>query len=157
VLRVSFGKFFVSILVEDESQIPDPVPETLDRAVGVDLNLHDFAVLSAGEKVPHPQWLEPELRRLKILQRRLAKKAKGSRHREKIRRQIAHLHERVANRWQDFLPKLSTDLLRRFDTVCIEGRCQPRRTRQRHAYADASQRYLVSLIVGYNDAEADSP
>jgi putative transposase len=120
VQRVPSGKFFVSVLVEDESQIPDPVPETIEHAVGVDLNLHDFAVLSTGEKIPHPQWLESERRRLRILQRRFAKKAQGSRNREKIRRQMARLHERVTNRRQDFLHQLSTDLLRRFDTVCIE-------------------------------------
>jgi putative transposase len=120
VRRVPSGKFFVSVLVEDESPIPDPVPETADRAVGVDLNLHDFAVLSTGEKIPHSKWLEQELQRLKALQRRLMRKAKGSKNRNKVRRQIARLQERVANRRQDFLHKLSTALLRRFDTVCLE-------------------------------------
>lgn len=120
VSRMLSGKFFVSVLVEDENQVPDPVPETLDHAVGGDLGLHDFLVLSTGEKYPHPQWLESELNRLKILQRRFAKTAKGSKNRTKIRRQIARLHERVANRRQDFLHKLSTDLVRRFDTICLE-------------------------------------
>ncbi|MCL8209420.1 MAG: transposase [Actinomycetia bacterium] len=50
----------------------------------------------------------------------MVKKTKGSRNREKIRSQMARLHERVANRRQDFWHKLSTDLVRRFDTVCLE-------------------------------------
>ncbi|PSR23674.1 MAG: transposase [Sulfobacillus acidophilus] len=120
VSRVPSGQFFVSVLVEDENPVPDAVPETWERAVGGDLGLHDFLVLSTGETYGHPQWLESELYRLKILQRRLAKTAKGSKNRAKIRRQIARLHERVANRRQDFLHKLSTDLVRRFDTVCVE-------------------------------------
>ena len=120
VSRVPSGKFFVSVLVEDENQVPDGVPETWERTVGGDLGLRDFLVLSTGEKYGHPQWLESELYRLKIRQRRLAKTAKGSKNRAKIRRQIARLHERVANRRQDFLHKLSADLLRRFDTLCIE-------------------------------------
>ena len=72
VRRVPSGKYFVSVLVEDENQVSDPVPETLDNAVGGNLGLHEFLVLSTGEKYPHPQWLERELYRLKILQRRLA-------------------------------------------------------------------------------------
>ena len=117
---VPSGQFFASVLVEDENQVPDAVAETRERAVGGDLGLHDFLVLSTGEKYGHPQWLESELYRLKILQRRFAKTVKGSKNRAKIRRQIARVHEQVANRRQDFLHKLSTDLLRRFDTVCIE-------------------------------------
>ncbi|PSR20943.1 MAG: transposase, partial [Sulfobacillus acidophilus] len=100
VSRVPSGKFFVSVLVEDENQVPDAVPETRERAVGADLGLHDFLVLSTGEKYEHPQWLESELYRLKILQRRLAKTTKGSKNRSKLRIQIARLHEQVANRRQ---------------------------------------------------------
>jgi len=77
-------------------------------------------VLSTGERYGHPQWLESELYRLNILQRRFAKTTKGSQHRAKIRRHLARLPERVANRRQDCLHKLSTDLVRRFDTICLE-------------------------------------
>ena len=89
VRRLPSGKFFVTVLVEGESQVPDPVPETENRAVGVDLGLHAFVTLSTGEQFAHPQWLERELHRLKILQRRLARKAKGSCNRAKIRQQIS--------------------------------------------------------------------
>ena len=60
VSRVPSGKFFVSVLVEDENQVPDAIAETWERAVGGDLGLHDFLVLSTGEKCGHPQWLESE-------------------------------------------------------------------------------------------------
>ena len=117
---VPSGKFFASVLVEDENQVPVAVPEAPERAVGGDLGLHDFLVLSTGERYAHPQWLEVELYRLKILQRRMARTTNGSKNRAKLRRQIARVHERVANRRQDFLHKLSAALIRRFDTVCLE-------------------------------------
>lgn len=53
--RVPSGKFFVSVLVEDENQVPAAVPESFARAVGADLGLHGFLVLSTGEKYAHPQ------------------------------------------------------------------------------------------------------
>ena len=90
------GKFFVSVLVEDENQVPDVVPETWERAVGGDLGLHDFLVLSTGTKYGHPQWLESELYRLKILQRRFAKTTKGSKNRTKVRQQILN----CMNEWR---------------------------------------------------------
>ncbi len=120
ISRVPSGKFFVAILVEDENQVPQPTPESIERAVGCDLGLHDFAVLSSGEKYPHPQWLEAELSRLRMLQRRMDKKETGSRNWEKARHRLAVLHERIANRRRDYIHKLSTDLIRRFDTICLE-------------------------------------
>jgi hypothetical protein len=47
------GQFFAFLLDVDECQIPDPVPEAEDRAVGVNLNLHDFAPCPRG-KDPAP-------------------------------------------------------------------------------------------------------
>jgi putative transposase len=82
--------------------------------------LQDYLTFSTGEKIPHPHWLKQELQRLKRLKRQLARKAKGAKNREKVRRQIARLHERVANRRLDFLHKLTTNLIWRFDTVCLE-------------------------------------
>lgn len=49
-----------------------------------------------------------------------ARTPKGLKHRAKLRHQIARVRERVANRRQDFLHKLDTDLLRRFDAIYIE-------------------------------------
>ena len=47
--RVS-GKFLVAVLGEDETQVPDAIAATWERAVGGELGLHAFLVLSTGEK-----------------------------------------------------------------------------------------------------------
>lgn len=120
VSRGPSGEFFVSVVVEDDNQVRHAIAARWERAVGADFGHHDFLVLSTGETCGHPYGVESEWYRLKILQRRLAKTTKGSNNRTKIRRKTARLHEQVANRRQDFLQKLSTDLGRRFDTVFVD-------------------------------------
>lgn len=119
VSKTPTGKYFASVLVEEENQ-PSVRPDVEENAVGVDLGLKHFAVLSTGEKVEHPKHLEQHLGRLKVLGRRLSRKKKGGNNYRKARLKVALLHERVANSRADFLHKLSTDLVNRFDTICLE-------------------------------------
>lgn len=119
VSKTTTGKYFVSVLVEEENQ-PSVQPDVEENAVGVDLGLKHFAVFSTGEKVEHPKHLEQRLGRLKVLQRRLSRKKKGSANRRKAKLKVALLHEKVTNCRRDFLHKFSTDLVRRFDTICLE-------------------------------------
>jgi len=119
VSKTTTGKFYASVLVEEENQ-PSIRPDVEENAVGVDLGLKHFCVLSTGEKVEHPKHLEQNLGRLKVLQNRLSHKKKGGSNYRKAKLKVALLHERVANSRADFLHKLSTDLIRRFDTICLE-------------------------------------
>ena len=120
VTKTATGKYFASVLVEDENQVPAQVPETEERAVGIDLGLKDFLALSTGEKIPNPKYLDKELKRLACLQQRLSRKQKGSANRNKARLAVALCHEKIVNRRMDFLHKLSIGLVRRFDTLCFE-------------------------------------
>ena len=120
VTKTPTGKYFASVLVEDERQVPNPVPETEERAVGIDLGLKDFLTLSTGEKVENPKYFDKEFKRLACLQRRLSKKKKGSANRNKARLAVALCHEKIVNKRMDFLHKLSTRLVREFDTLCFE-------------------------------------
>jgi putative transposase len=119
VSKAPTGKFYASVLVEEENQ-PSIKPDVEENAVGVDLGLRHFAVLSTGEKVEHPKHLEKHLGRLRVLQRRMSRKKKGSANYRKAKLKVALLHERIAHSRSDFLHKLSTDLVRRFDTICLE-------------------------------------
>ncbi len=98
---------------------PEPLPAT-GGAVGIDLGLKDFAVLSAGPPIPHPHHMDLYERRLKRWQRRLARCQKGSANRAKARRKVARAHARVADARRDFLHKKSTDLIRQHDVLAVE-------------------------------------
>jgi len=115
------SKFFVSILVEDGKQIPVKPKLNREKAIGVDLGLHDFAVLSTGEKIPHPKTLRKHEAKLKHLQRMVSKKVKGSSNRRKAVLKVARAHEKVRNTRKDFLHKLSTRLVRENQAVCMES------------------------------------
>ena len=91
------------------------------RTVGLDLGLHDVVTLSTGEKTGNEQFFQQEEKRLARLQRRHAKKQKGSKNREKARRQVARLHARIADRRRDFQHQLTTRLIRENQVVCVES------------------------------------
>ncbi len=119
ISRTPTGKYFVSVLVEIENQNLNH-QDTEQMAVGIDLGLKDFATLSSGEKIAHPKHLEQHLQRLKVLQKHLAKKKKGSSNAKKAKLKVALLHEKIGNTRKDFLHKLSTKLVRQFNTLCFE-------------------------------------
>jgi putative transposase len=117
VTRDTAGRYFVSLLVEEEIA---PLPPVAAH-VGIDLGLHDVVVMSTGERVGNPRFFNKHARRLVRAQRCLAKKQRGSRNREKARRRVARIHARIADRRADFLHKLSTRIIRENQAVCVES------------------------------------
>jgi putative transposase len=93
-------------------------------AVGVDLGLAAFAVLSTGEQVTNPRHERRDRQRLAHAQRDLARKQKGSNNRHKAARKVARIHARIhariVDRRRDHLHKLSTRLIRENQTVVLE-------------------------------------
>jgi putative transposase len=101
ISRDSAQRFFVSILVETNVKAFKKVKPT----VGIDVGLKDLATLSDGEKLPNPMFLQRKERRLKIRQRRLSRKVKGSQKRNQVRLVIAKMHAKVADARGDYLHK----------------------------------------------------
>jgi len=91
-----------------------------DTAVGIDLGIKDYAILSDGTKYGNPKFLEKGHKHLKLLQQRFARTKKDSNRHEAMRLKVAKEFRKIANRRSDFLHKLSTDLISRFDTICLE-------------------------------------
>lgn len=111
------GRYFVSILVEEDIQPLKPV----EQHIGVDVGLKSFVVLSTGESIANPKYYAHEEKRLARVQRQLAKKRKGSKNRDKARKKVARLHARIADKRRDYQHKLSTKLIRENQTVCVES------------------------------------
>lgn len=120
ISRTATGKYFVSILVEvNEPDVPmKPICE--NKTVGIDLGIKTFAVLSDGTEIPNPKYLKRSIKKVKRLQRSLSHKAKGSNNRERARLKLARAHERVSNQRNDFLHKVTHDLVSHYDTICLE-------------------------------------
>ena len=115
VSRDAAGRYFVSLLVEEEVA---PFPST--RGWGGP-GACDVVTLSTGEKTGNERFFRREEKRLARLQRRHAKKRKGSKNREKARRKVAKLHARIADRRRDFQHKLTTRLIHENQVVCVES------------------------------------
>ena len=120
VSRTATGKYFVSVLVDMPicaAKLKSVNPAT---AVGLDLGIKTFLVTSDGEEFKNQKFLSRNLKRLRVEQRSLARKEKGSQNRQKQRLVVAKLHEKIRNQRSDYLHKLSTDLLNRYGTLCFE-------------------------------------
>lgn len=120
ITRTSTGKYFISILVEVDEPDVSMKPICENKAVGIDLGIKTFAVLSDGTEIPNPKHLKQSLDKVKKLQRSLLHKTKGSKNRDKARRKLALAHEQVTNRRNDFLHKVTFYLVSNYDTICLE-------------------------------------
>jgi putative transposase len=100
--------------------MPDAEPPAPANPIGVDLGLNDLFVLSNGERVPAPKFARRAARKLGRVQKDLSGKKPGSHRREKAKRCVARLHCKVSNQRGDFLHKLTTDLVREYDLICVE-------------------------------------
>ena len=85
IKQVPSGKYFISVLFEDGIELPKKLPIKEERTVGIDLGLKTFATLSNGKEYERLRVLSKEEKQLAKLQRRLARKVKGSSNREKAR------------------------------------------------------------------------
>ena len=120
VSKTPTGKYFISVLVEVNEELPVLKPIDENKAVGIDLGIKTFAVLSNGEEIQNPKHLRSALKRLKKQQRRVSKKVKGSKNRKKAVKKLAKMHEKVSNRRNDFLHKVTAKLVLEHDTLCLE-------------------------------------
>lgn len=120
ISRTSTGRYYISILVELDEDNPKKKPIDENQAVGIDLGIKTFATLSNGKEIPNPKNLKNAMTRLKRLQRNLSRKVKGSNNRERARKVLACQYERVTNRRNDFLEKVTHQLVTSYDTICLE-------------------------------------
>lgn len=115
------GFYEASILVETE--IPY-LPAAPKYACGVDVGIKDFAIVTDGEGAfvhhANPKYYRSTLKKLRKAQKTLSRRKKGSARYGKAKTKLARLHQRVANKRQDFLHKLTTQLVRTYEIICTE-------------------------------------
>jgi putative transposase len=116
------GKYFISIIVDDEITVPALKREPVKHnSLGIDLGIKDFAILSDGTKISNPE-IKQYNKKIERLHRKLSKKQKGSKNRQKAKIKLACLYEKVNNIKSDFLHKLSKKIINenQIDHIFIE-------------------------------------
>jgi len=144
VIKDAAGRYFASFVVETR---PCALPET-GPAIGIDLGLGHFAVLSDGRKVTAPRFLRRAEKLLKRRQRELSRKAKGSKNQDEARVKVARAHVRVADARRDFHHQLSTALIRDNQAVAVEDLAVHglARTRLAKSIHDAGWSAFVAML-----------
>lgn len=120
VNRRPSGKYYASILFEYETIPIEKVEAREERTLGLDFSMRSLYVTSEGYKAEYPRYLRQAEEKLARVQRELSRCEKGSKNRDKKRKRVARLHEKVANQRKDFLHKASRQIANDWDAVCLE-------------------------------------
>ena len=121
ISKTPTDKYFASILCEVEDSASQ---HRGDKTLGIDLGLKDFAIVHNGSEVTkysNPKHLKRHEKNLARKQKKFARKVKGSNSRNKYRKLVAKVHERVSNSRQDFLHKLSRKLVDDSQVIIVEN------------------------------------
>ena len=114
------NQYFASILVESEEQLVSKNKINKETTIGIDLGIKDFLITSKGEKIDNPRFLRKSEKKLKIEQQKLSKKVLGSKNRDRQRKVVAKVHQKIANQRNDFQHKISKRLISENQTICLE-------------------------------------
>ena len=116
ISKSTTGNYYVSLTCEVQCQ---PYKKTNSK-VGIDTGIKDLAILSDGTTYENIRSLKSKLKKLKYEQRQLSKKVKGSSSRDKQRKKLAILHEKITNIRKDYLHKVSTEIVKNHDIISVE-------------------------------------
>lgn len=111
------GHYYCSLCCTD---IEFPQYPKTNKNVGIDLGIVDFAILSDGIKIKNPRFYEKSEKKLAKLQRELSRKTIGGSNWNKARIKVANLQKHISNQRKDFLQKLTTNIVKQYDIICIE-------------------------------------
>ncbi len=117
IVRKASG-YFVMLSLQSDLNVP-AVPFH-GHVIGIDVGLEYFLSTSDGLQVKRPRFFNQLHRKLKLLQRRLKMKHKGSANRAKLLRKIARVHQRIADTRKDWHFKLAHKLCNQANSIFVE-------------------------------------
>lgn len=118
VKRSPLGDFYIVVVTDAE---PARYRKTHNGAsVGIDFGLKTYLTLSDGTKMDNPRFLQNNLKQLRKASKKHSRSVKGSKHRERRRKELDRIHEKVMNSRKDWQYKLAHELCREYDNIFIE-------------------------------------
>jgi len=138
--------WFVSLTLEITETLAMPKRQAV---VGIDVGLNRLARFRTGEGYENQAFLKTALKKLRQANKRLHRRVKGSKNREKARRQVARLHYRITCLRDDMLHKLTTRLADCYGIIGIEDLNLKGLLKNRllsGSFSDAALGKLLSLL-----------
>jgi putative transposase len=114
--RKPSGKYFISLGTEAEVS---KSPKT-QSVIGVDVGLKDFAILSDGTTYSNPKFFRTLEERLAKAQRIMSRRTVGGANWYQAKKKVARIHEKVSNARNDYLHKISTEIVKNHDIIGME-------------------------------------
>lgn len=142
------GKWYASFTCAVPT--PKPLPET-GRVVGLDMGISALITTSDGEKVDNPSFYRAGHKKLRLLQRKLARAKRGSANRSQVLLAVQRHQERVANQRRDYLNKLIYALVQHFDGIALEDLSIRNMVRNKHlskSILDSGWGYFADHLCG---------
>jgi putative transposase len=115
-VRKQVDKWYACFVCEVEVQPLEPT----EQEVGIDVGIISLLTTSDGEHIENPKWYCAKQAKLRVLQRRVSRRKKGSTSRCKAVQALQRQHEHIANRRSDFIKKTVHGLIARYDRIAIE-------------------------------------
>ena len=146
VSKTADEKYYISLLVEENSESI----KFLDNAIGLDLGIKELIIDSNGNKYKNHKYLTKSQNKLSREQRKLSLMKKGSKNRNKQRIKVAKIHKKIENQRNDYLHKLSRNIIDENQIICIEDlkvKNMSRNTNLARSFFDASWARFVSMLI----------
>ena len=117
--KLPCGEYYLSILVDGD--LTHKGLKDTDDAVGIDLGVKNFIITSDGEVFDNPHFKKTQEKKIKRLQRQVARKVKGSNNRNKARVKLAKEYKRINDKKQYYLHQVSNYLIDENQIICMEN------------------------------------
>jgi putative transposase len=116
ISKTTTNEYFVSILVETTHT----ATQKTGKSIGIDLGLKDFVITSDGYNYKNNRYTKTYQTKLKKAQQHLSRKKKGSNRYKEQKLKAARIHKKITNSRLDNLHKVSTELIKKYDTIILE-------------------------------------
>jgi putative transposase len=116
-IKKSCGNWYAFLCFE---YTPELLPSN-PNSIGIDVGIEKFAALSNGTFIENPRFYEKAQKKLRKIQRRFARCKQKSQNRKDVKLSIQKFCQKIQNQRDDFLHKVSTDLVRNYGTVVVEN------------------------------------
>lgn len=150
IMRHADGSYEASLTVQVDDKTDAPKP--LHEACGIDMGLDSLMSIvytdGTREKIPHPHTLKHKTRRLRKLDKQLAREKKGSANHAKTRLLKAKTYGRIRNQRRDMAYKLASKVAGENQAVALETLNVKElvRTRMAKSLLDANWTRIIDRI-----------